>query len=132
MCDEIVEVLTQRRFLQNLKMITGSRANIIWNQENGTRMAEWMQERVACWTDQAKLDDATTTLPGGKPQAFDTYKIVHAEPAAGNPDTIIMTVAFTLAGVFCVFVVVVVFVVRRMRRKRKLLADADLQLPSDR
>lgn len=61
MCDEIVEVLTQRHFLQNLEKITGSRSNIILNQRNGTQLAEWMQQRVACWTNKHNVQISKTT-----------------------------------------------------------------------
>ena len=127
MCDEIGEVLTQRHFLQNLELVTGSRANIICDQKNGARMAEWMQERVACWTDKPNsYISTTTTTTASELQAFDTYKVVCVGPTHDNSDTAIMAAAFALAGVFCATIVVLaVFATRRMGPKRKLSTNSD-------
>ena len=133
MCDEIGEVLTRRHSVQNLEKITGSRANIIWDQKNGTQMAEWMRERVACWTDTpnpyTSTTTTTTTTTASELQAFDTYKVACVGPTHDNSDTAIMAAAFALAGVFCVTIIVLaMFATRRMRPKRKLSTNSDAHL----
>lgn len=116
MCDVIVEILTQRHFLQNLAMVTGSRANIIWDQKSGAQMAEWMQERIACWTDRRNSHTMTT---GGKLHASDTCKAIRAMTLI-NPNTVVIDVVFSLAAAFCVFIVVLaVFIVRRTRKRKQ-------------